>query len=370
MSKTPDIFVTQPSLPPLEDFMPYLQQIWDKKLLTNGGPFHQALEQALCRHLGVQHLSLFTNGTIALVTALQALGIKGEVITTPYSFVATAHALLWNDLKPVFVDIDPVSLNLNPDLIEAAITENTTAILPVHVYGRPCDVDRIEQIAARHQLKVIYDAAHAFGVQCHCGSLLQHGDLSVLSFHATKVFNTFEGGAIISRTAEEKKHIDHLKNFGFEDEVTVVEAGINGKMSEFNSALGLLQLDRVDAYIADRQKVDAFYRQALTGIPGIQCVPPSAAKVHNYGYFPILVDEQAFGSSRDALYDKLRHHHIYARRYFYPLISEFPMYAGLPSALATNLPIASQVARQVLCLPIYPGIEQEDLQRIVRLIKE
>lgn len=369
--KTPkDIFVTQPSLPPLAEFMPYLEQIWDKKLLTNGGPYHQELEQELCRHLGVEHLSLFTNGTIALVTALQALGIKGEVITTPYSFVATAHALLWNDLKPVFVDIDPVSLNVNPDLIEAAITENTTAILPVHVYGRPCDVDRIEQIAAKHKLKVIYDAAHAFGVKCHCGSLLQHGDLSVLSFHATKVFNTFEGGAIISHSAEEKRHIDHLKNFGFEDEVTVVEAGINGKMSEFNAALGLLQLSRVDGYIAQRQKIDAYYRQALAGIPGIRCVTPSEADVHNYGYFPILVDEQAFGSSRDALYDKLRQHHIYARRYFYPLISQFPMYAGLPSATAANLPIASEIANQVLCLPIYPGIEQEDLTRIVRLMKE
>lgn len=353
----------------MADFIPYLERIWDKKVLTNGGAFHQELEKALCAYLGVQHLSLFTNGTIALVTALQALGIKGEVITTPYSFVATAHALLWNDLKPVFVDIDPVTMNINPDLIEAAITENTTAILPVHVYGRPCDVDRIEQVAFKNKLKVIYDAAHAFGVRCHCGSLLQHGDLSILSFHATKVFNTFEGGAIISHSAEVKQHIDHLKNFGFEDEATVVEAGINGKMSEFNAALGLLQLNYVDDYIAQRQKVDAYYRTVLANIPGIDPLQQSSAMTHNYGYFPVLIDE-SFGLSRDALYERLRENDIYARRYFFPLISQFPMYAQLPSAAPINLPIATDIANRVLCLPIYPAIQRSDLDRIISIIQE
>lgn len=369
MNHKKEIYVTQPSLPPLVEFMPYLEQIWDKKILTNGGPFHRELEKALCDYLGVQHLSLFANGTIALVTALQALGIKGEVITTPYSFVATAHALLWNDLKPIFVDIDPVTMNINPDLIEAAITENTTAILPVHVYGRPCNVERIAQVASKHKLKVIYDAAHAFGVQCHCGSVLQHGDLSILSFHATKVFNTFEGGAIISHSAEVKQHIDHLKNFGFENEVTVVEAGINGKMSEFNAALGLLQLRHIDDYIIQRQRVDAYYRKVLAEIPGIRALQPSLANAQNYGYFPVLIDDR-FGLTRDGLYERFRENGIYARRYFYPLISQFPMYAHLSSAAPINLPVATDIANRILCLPIYPEIQQSELDRIVRIIQE
>jgi dTDP-4-amino-4,6-dideoxygalactose transaminase len=270
----PPIYVTQPYLPPLEEFIPYLEQIWASKRVTNNGPFHQQLERALCEYLGVEHLALFANGTLALVTALQALRITGEVITTPYSFVATAHSLLWNGITPVFVDIDPDTLNLDPTKIEAAITPQTTAILPVHCYGNPCDVDAIQEIADNYNLKVIYDAAHAFGVQCHCGSVLKHGDLSVLSFHATKVFNTFEGGAIICPDAKTKRHIDHLKNFGFVNETTVVASGINGKMSEFSAALGLLQLRHVDQVIERRREIDKMYREALKDVPGIACVRP------------------------------------------------------------------------------------------------
>ena len=298
------IYVTQPNLPPLEEFIPYLRKIWDSKVLTNGGPFHQQLEQALCDHLGVKHLALFTNGTIALLTALQALRITGEVITTPYSFVATAHSLLWNGIKPVFVDIDPKTLNLDPSKIEAAITPQTTAILPVHVYGHPCDVEAIQQVADKHNLKVIYDAAHAFGVQCHCGSVLNHGDLSVLSFHATKVFNTFEGGAIVCPDAETKKYIDQLKNFGFVDEVTVVAPGINGKMSEVNAAFGLLQLDYIDQALARRKEIATSYREQLAGVKGIRCLGDAGERVANYAYFPILV-EPDYPLSRDALYQKL-----------------------------------------------------------------
>jgi dTDP-4-amino-4,6-dideoxygalactose transaminase len=280
------IYVTQPYLPPLEEFIPYLQEIWDKKILTNAGPFHQQLEQALCDYLGVQHLALFTNGTIALVTALQALRITGEVITTPYSFVATAHSLLWNGIKPVFVDIDPNTLNLDPARIEAAITPQTTAVMPVHVYGHPCDVDGIQKIADNYNLKVIYDAAHAFGVQDQGGSVLRHGDLSVLSFHATKVFNTFEGGAIICPDAKTKQRIDHLKNFGFVDEVTVVAPGINGKMSEVNAAFGLLQLKHVDRALARREEIDTTYRRQLAGVKGIQCLGDSGEKSCQPCIFP------------------------------------------------------------------------------------
>jgi dTDP-4-amino-4,6-dideoxygalactose transaminase len=364
-----NIYVTQPSLPPLEAFIPYLAQIWENKILTNGGPFHQQLESALCQYLGVEHLSLFTNGTIALVTALQALGIRGEVITTPYSFVATAHAIQWNGLDPVFVDIDPQTLNLDPKRIEAAITPRTTAIMPVHVYGHPCDVDAIERIARKHGLKVIYDAAHAFGVQCHCGSVLKHGDLSVLSFHATKVFNTFEGGAIVSPDAETKKHIDHLKNFGFVDEVTVVESGINGKMSEVNAAFGVLQLGYIDQAIQRRAEIDARYRDRLSKIDGIKCLPDSGEQRANYAYFPILI-EASYPLSRDALYTKLREHNVYARRYFYPLISSFPMYRGLPTSSPENLPVANDIANRVLCLPIYPALTEAEQQYIINLIAQ
>lgn len=362
------IYVTQPNLPPLEEFIPYLQEIWDSKVLTNGGPFHQQLEQALCDHLGVKHLALFTNGTIALVTALQALRIAGEVITTPYSFVATSHSLLWNGIKPVFVDIDPNTLNLDPAKIEAAITSHTTAIMPVHVYGHPCDVDAIQKIADRYNLKVIYDAAHAFGVQSHCGSVLSHGDLSVLSFHATKVFNTFEGGAIVCPDAKTKQHIDHLKNFGFVDETTVVAPGINGKMGEVNAAFGLLQLKHIDQVLARRKEIDGIYRQQLAGEKGVRCLGDAGENVANYAYFPILVEPE-YPLSRDALYQKLRDHNIYARRYFYPLISDFPMYRDLPSAQRSNLPVAASAADKVLCLPIHPALQRQEQQRVIDLIR-
>lgn len=367
--KAPPVYVTQPLLPPLEEFIPYLQQIWGNKRLTNSGPFHQQLEQALCDYLGVKHLALFTNGTLALVTALQALRITGEVITTPYSFVATAHSLLWNGIKPVFVDIDPVTLNLDPDKIEAAITPQTTAIMPVHCYGHPCDVEAIQKIADNYNLKVIYDAAHAFGVQDAGGSILRHGDLSILSFHATKVFNTFEGGAIICPDAKTKQRIDHLKNFGFVDETTVVAPGINGKMSEFNAALGLLQLQHIDAALVQRQRIDVAYRDALRNTPGISCLQDAREQVANFAYFPVLVDSD-YPLSRDALYQKLKDDNIHARRYFYPLISDFPMYRGLPSAQRCNLPVAAEAAGNVLCLPIYPGLTPAQQQRIVELVTD
>jgi len=363
-----DIYVTQPFLPPLEEFIPYLKEIWDKKILTNGGPYHRQLEQALCEYLGVKHLALFTNGTIALITALQALRISGEVITTPYSFVATAHSLLWNGIKPVFVDVDPRTLNLDSTKIEAAITPQTTAIMPVHCYGHPCDVEAIQKIADNYNLKVIYDAAHAFGVQCHCGSVLNHGDLSVLSFHATKVFNTFEGGAIICPDAKTKQRIDHLKNFGFVDEVTVVAAAINGKMSEINASFGLLQLKYIDEALARRKKIDAIYRDQLADITGIDCLDDSGEKVANFAYFPILV-QQDYPLGRDTLYQKLKDCGIFARRYFYPLISDFPMYRSLRSAQHDNLPVATNAAARVLCLPIYPTLQSQEQQRVIDVIR-
>lgn len=366
-NKTSPIFVTQPALPPLAEFVPLLEQIWRNRVLTNGGPFHQQLETALCEHLGVAHISLFTNATIALITALQALHIKGEVITTPYSFVATAHSLLWNGIRPVFVDVEPTTLNLDPNKIEAAITEHTTAIMPVHCYGHPCDVDRIDEIAKKHNLKVIYDAAHAFGVQCHCGSILNHGDLSVLSFHATKVFNTFEGGAIICRDAKMKQHIDSLKNFGFVDETTVIDAGINGKMSELNAAIGLLQLKRIDENIEKRRLIDRRYRKNLSAISGIHCLETDGEVVANFAYFPILVRPE-FRMDRDAMFQLLRDHGIFARRYFYPLISEFPMYRNIASATRENLPVAFEAASQVICLPIYPDLDFAQVDRITSLI--
>ena len=365
--QTPSIYVTQPLLPALEEFIPYLEQIWANKWLTNGGPFHKQFEHALCDYLGVKHLALFTNGTLALVTALQALRITGEVITTPYSFVATAHSLLWNGIKPVFVDIDPMSLNLDPSKIEAAITPQTTAIMPVHCYGHPCDVGRIQAIADTYGLKVIYDAAHAFAVQHEDCSVLNHGDLSVLSFHATKVFNTFEGGAIICPDARTKQRIDHLKNFGFVDEVTVIAPGINGKMSEINAAFGMLQLKGIDAALDKRKGIDSRYREGLAGVRGVNCLPGAGEAVANYAYFPILVSPD-YPLSRDDLFQKLHDNGIYARRYFYPLISEFPMYRGLPSAAPANLPVATRASKEVICLPIYPDLSEEQTDLVVRLI--
>ena len=366
MSNKP-IYVTQPFLPPLEEFMPYLEKIWENKILTNGGPFHRDLEQALCEYLGVKHIALFTNATIALITALQALRITGEVITTPFSFVATSHSLLWNGIKPVFVDVDPNTLNIDPAKIEAAITPQTTAIMPVHCYGHPCDVDAIQKIADTYNLKVIYDAAHAFGVDCHCGSVLNHGDLSVLSFHATKVFNTFEGGAIVCPDEKTKLRIDQLKNFGHAGEISVVAPGINGKMSEINAAFGLVQLKHIDDILAKRKAVDARYRENLKAVPGIHCLEGSDEKVANYAYFPILVKSE-FRIERDQLNEVLKEKGIFPRRYFYPLISEFSMYRSLPSSSPGNLPCATQATKQVLCLPIYPDLELEVVDEICAVI--
>jgi dTDP-4-amino-4,6-dideoxygalactose transaminase len=362
------IYVTQPLLPALEEFMPYLQQIWERKWLTNGGPFHQELEKKLAAYLGIDQLALFSNGTLALVTALQALRITGEVITTPFSFVASSHSLLWNGVKPVFVDIDYETFNLDPEKIEAAITSQTTAILPVHVYGKPCDVERIQKIADIYGLKVIYDAAHAFGIDYKGASLLKHGDLSTLSFHATKVFNTFEGGAIVCPDLKTKMRIDDLKNFGYNGEVTVVAPGINAKMNELQAAFGLLQLKHVGKAIERRREIDAQYRSALISVNGIDCPPLPADTTYNYSYFPILVNKD-YPLLRDELNDVLRQNGIFARRYFYPLISDFPMYRGLPSAARSNLPIARMVASQVLCLPIYPALDNESVKRIISVIK-
>jgi len=368
MSERKRIPVTQPYLPPLQDFLPYLEEIWDSRVLTNGGPFHQKLEAALCDYLGVGHVALFSNGTLALVTALQALRIGGEVITTPYSFVATAHSLLWNGLKPVFVDVDPDTFNLDPRAIEAAITPATTAILPVHCYGNPCDTAAIQAIADRYGLRVIYDAAHAFGVRDEGGSVLRHGDLSILSFHATKVFNTFEGGAIVCPDARTRERINYLKNFGFANETTVVAPGINGKMNEVSAAFGLLQLGHVDAAIARRRHLHELYRRELAGVAGIRC-PDFRHSVHNYAYFPILV-EDGYPLGRDAVYEHLRSQDIYARRYFYPLISDMPMYRGLPSAAPAGLPAARRLADRVICLPLYPRLEDEDVRRIAAALAQ
>ena len=364
-----EIFVTQPYLPPLSELIPSLEQIWENRILTNGGPFHREFEQALCEYLGVEYISVFTNATVALMTALQALGAAGEVITTPYSFVATTNPILWNGLTPVFADVDPVTLNLDPRQIEAAITPGTSAILAVHCYGHPCDVDGIAEVAAAHGIPVIYDAAHAFGVKDERGSVLLHGDLSVLSFHATKVFNTFEGGAIISHSAEMKARIDKLKNFGHDGEITVVAPGINGKMSEFGAALGLVQLRHTDEVIALRGAIDARYRTGLSAVTGITCLEPSTETQSNFAYFPILVGDD-FPLGRDELVEFLKARGIHPRRYFYPLISTFPMYSDLPSSDPSLLPVAHAGAEQVICLPIYPDLALDDVDRIIALIAE
>lgn len=363
------LYVTQPFLPPLEEFQAYLAQIWDNRILTNGGPMHRQLEEALCAYLGVPYISLFTNGTIALMTALQALRVTGEVITTPFTFVAGAHALVWNGITPVFADIDATTLNLDPARLEAAITRNTTAIMPVHCYGTPCDLDGIQRIADDYNLRVIYDAAHAFGVTHDGRSILTAGDLSVLSFHATKVFNTFEGGAIVSPDARTKERIDRLKNFGFVDETTVVASGINGKMSEVNAAFGMLQLKYVDEAIARRAEIEALYRRELATVPGIRLIEPDARTTGNHSYFPVLIEPE-YGMTRDALYAELKRAGIMARRYFYPLVSNFPMYRALPSAAATNLPVATRMAEQVICLPIYPALTDDDVYRVVGVVAE
>jgi dTDP-4-amino-4,6-dideoxygalactose transaminase len=362
------ITVTQPYLPPLEEFIPYLNNIWNNKWITNNGPFHQTLEKELANYLGVDYLSLFSNGTLALITALQALNIKGEVITTPYSFVATSHALWWNQITPVFVDIDPQSLNLNPDLIRSAITEHTTAILPVHVYGNPCDHEKIEKVARENNLKIIYDAAHAFNVKIANNSILNFGDLSILSFHATKVFSTIEGGAIISHSAEMKYHIDNLKNFGFRGETIVEEPGINAKMNEVQAAYGLLQLKYIDKLIEKRKFLTELYKKLLNQTSGISFIEIDPSVSYNYSYLPILIDKK-FYISRDDLYKKLKDHNILSRRYFYPLISSFSPYKELKSSSILNLPVANKISNEVLCLPLYYDLSYEDVERIVKVIK-
>lgn len=369
MKKLNKIFVTKPSLPDLDEFIPYLKEIWKNKILTNNGPFHQKFEAALSEFLDVPYISLFANGTLALVTALQVLHITGEVITTPYSFVATTHSLWWNNIKPVFVDIEPFFCNLDSEKLEAAITPKTTAILPVHVYGNPCNIERIQEIADIYGLKIIYDAAHAFGVTYKGQSISNFGDLSILSFHATKVFNTMEGGAIICHDAATKKRIDYLKNFGFAGETKVMAPGINSKMNEMQAALGLLQIKHHKENIASRKQISKIYRRELTNIKGIDLLPETQDCEPNYGYFPIFVDEKKYGISRDNLYEKLKKNNIFSRRYFYPLISQFPMYKGLPSAKAENLPIATKVAKQVICLPIYPELPLETTKNIIEIIK-
>lgn len=363
------IFVTQPNLPPLDEILPYLRSIWDSKILTNCGPLHKELEKALSDYLGVEYISLFSNGTIALMTAIKALGLKGEVITTPFSFVATSHSILWNDLTPVFVDIDPETLNIDPTKIEPAITPDTSAILPVHCYGTPCDISFISALATKFNLKVIYDGAHAFGVKDSQGSVLRYGDLSIVSFHATKVFNTFEGGAIICPDAQTKLNIDQLKNFGFVDEVTVNNVGGNGKMSEIHAAIGLSQIKHIDKAISRREEVDKTYRESLSNIEGITLLPNPTNFKNNYSYFPIFVGPD-FSMNRDCLYERLRKNNIYARRYFFPLISEFPMYKHLPSAHSDNLPVATKAANEVLCLPIYPALTCTEQALIIDTILE
>lgn len=362
------ITVTSPLLPNLDEFQKLLEQIWESKWITNNGSFHQKLEEALCKYLGVPYISLFTNGTLPLITALQALHITGEVITTPYSFVATTHALWWNGIKPVFVDIDPKTGNIDPNKIEAAITPRTTAIMPVHVYGKPCATDSIQEIADKYGLKVIYDAAHAFGVKVNDQSIINAGDMATLSFHATKVFNTVEGGALVMHDEKTKKRIDYLKNFGFAGETEVVAPGINSKMDEIRSAYGLLNLRQVDAAITARQKVAIAYRKALRHVEGISFWKDIPRVKHNYSYFPIFVDSERYGITRDKLYFKMKEQGIWGRRYFYPLISEFSTYRGLESANPSNLPQATKMANSVICLPMHHALTKEEIQRTIDCI--
>ena len=362
------ITVTSPLLPNLDDFNEMLKEIWNSKWITNNGTFHQQLEKALCEYLKVPFISLFTNGTLPLITALQALRITGEVITTPYSFVATTHSLWWNGIKPVFVDIDPATGNIDPDKIEAAITPKTTAIMPVHVYGKPCDTKRIQEIADTYGLKVIYDAAHAFGVEVNGESVLNAGDMSTLSFHATKVYNTIEGGALVMHDEKTKKRIDYLKNFGFANEVEVVAPGINSKMDEMRSAYGLLNLRQVDAAIAVRHQVAIQYREALRPVEGISFMDDMPGVKHNYSYFPIFVDAEKYGITRDDLYFKMKEQNVLGRRYFYPLISEFSTYRGLPSATKENLPNAHKIADSVICLPMHHELNSTDIEIILNCI--
>ena len=352
------ITVTSPLLPPLDEFVEYLRDVWNRKWITNNGYYHQELEKALCTYLGIEYISVFTNGTLPLIAALQALRISGEVITTPYSFVATTHSIWWNGIKPVFVDIDPRTGNLNPDCIEAAITPYTTAIMPVHVYGMPCDTKRIQNIADKYGLKVIYDAAHAFGVKVDGESILNAGDISTLSFHATKTYNTIEGGALICHSTHMKQRIDYLKNFGFADETTIVAPGINAKMDEIRAAYGILNLKYIDAAIESRHRVALRYREALYDVEGISFFEDIPGVRHNYSYFPIFVDANKYGMSRDELYFKMKAANILGRRYFYPLISTF----------STNLPVATRMAQEVICLPIHHELSNDDVNHVISII--
>ena len=368
------ILVTSPLLPPLEEFIPLIEQIWENRWITNNGLFHQQLEEALAGYLGVEYISLFTNGTLPLITALQALEIKGEVITTPYSFVATSHAIWWNGLRPVFVDVDPVTGCMDPDKIEAAITSETSAIMPVHVYGTPCDTNRIQQIADKYGLKVIYDAAHAFGVTQDGESILNCGDISTLSFHATKTYNTIEGGALICHSAEMKQYIDYLKNFGFEDEVTVMAPGINCKMDEIRSAYGLINLRHVDNAIERRKEIAREYIGQLRDTKGISLYQPLVDSFHNdslvlnYSYFPVFIDSSEYGMTRDKVYKLLRSHGIFSRRYFYPLISSFVPYKDYPSSSIGNLPSANEFANRVICLPMHHELTDNDVSRVIEAL--
>ena len=363
----PLLTVTQPDLPPLAELMPLLESIWSSHRLTNRGPLSERFARELAEYFEVPHVELFANATLALLVAQRALGLTGEVITTPFSFVATAHTLLWNRLKPVFVDIDPETLCLDPALAAAAVTRDTSAILAVHVYGRSCDTAGLQELARSHRIKLMYDAAHAFGVRDASGSVLRHGDASILSFHATKVFNTFEGGALICHDGALARRAANLKNFGFVDEVTVVDTGINAKMNEFQAALGILQLGRVEHVQARRARVDAHYRERLRGVPGLRCLPLPGLARYNHAYFPVLVQPD-FALDRDGLHELLKSHGVLTRRYFHPLISEFPMYRDLPSSRAERLPVATEVARRILCLPIYPDLPLVQLDRVVDLI--
>jgi dTDP-4-amino-4,6-dideoxygalactose transaminase len=363
------IYVTRPHLPDLNEYLPYLEKIWKNKYLTNWGPLAQEFEKELAEVLGVKYLSIVSNGTLGLLIAIKVLGLRGEIITTPYSFVATAHSLIWNKLSPIFVDVDPVTGNLNPDLIESAITSSTTAIMPVHIYGNPCDHDRIQVIAKKHNLKVIYDAAHAFNVRYQGQPILNWGDISVLSFHATKIFSSIEGGAIISPSLEMKQRVDRLKNFGFVGEVSIEDIGINSKMNEFQAAFGLMQLKHFDELKQKRKELYNLYMDGLKGTEGISFFPISADVDYNYAYFPIRINEKVFGRSRDDVYEELKKVNVYTRRYFYPLISSLEIYRNFESSEPEKLPVANEIANQVLCLPFYPDLEHETAGKIVAYIK-
>lgn len=364
------ITVTSPLLPDLKEYEKLLEDIWERKWLTNNGHYHQELEKALTKYLGVEYLSLFTNGTLPLITALQELRITGEVITTPYSFVATTHSIWWNGIKPVFVDVDGEYGNIDVKKVEAAITPHTTAIMPVHVYGNPCDVAELKRIADEYGLKIIYDAAHAFGVTLNGKSILEWGDISTLSFHATKVYNTVEGGALICHDSATKDRIDHLKNFGFSNETTVVAPGINSKMDELRAAYGLLNLKQADKAIEKRAHIVELYREGLKNVQGVRLLKDMPGVRHNYAYFPIFIEESRYGMSRDALYEMLKTHNIFGRRYFYPLISNFPTYRSYESASVDNLPVANRLADEVLCLPIYADLADEDVERVIKAVRE